>query len=148
MREERTWPLATPGHPCFSSAHPFSPVVLNVGPGSLGISITWEFVRNISSRDCLEVKSFSRVRFFVTPWTVACQAPLSMGFSRQEYWSGLPCPSPGDLPDPGIKAHWRQALQPLSHQGSQDLLNQKLMEWAQKTSFLPSPSGVPDASSI
>ena len=38
-----------------------------------------------------------------TPWTVACQAPLSMGFSRQEYWSGLPCPSPGDLPDPGIE---------------------------------------------
>ena len=38
-----------------------------------------------------------------TPWTVACQAPLSMGFSRQEYWSGLPFPSPGDLPDPGIK---------------------------------------------
>ena len=38
-----------------------------------------------------------------TPWTVAHQAPLSMGFSRQEYWSGLPFPSPGDLPDPGIK---------------------------------------------
>ena len=41
--------------------------------------------------------------FFVTPWTVARQAPLSMGFSRQEYWSGLPFPSPGDLPNPGIK---------------------------------------------
>ena len=38
-----------------------------------------------------------------TPWTVAHQAPLSMGFPRQEYWSGLPFPSPGDLPDPGIK---------------------------------------------
>ena len=38
-----------------------------------------------------------------TPWTVACQVPLSMGFSRQEYWSGLPFPSPGDLPDPGIE---------------------------------------------
>ena len=37
-----------------------------------------------------------------TPWTVACQAPLSTGFSRQEYWSGLPCPPPGDLPDPGV----------------------------------------------
>ena len=37
-----------------------------------------------------------------TQWTVACQAPPSMGFSRQEYWSGLPFPSPGDLPDPGI----------------------------------------------
>ena len=38
-----------------------------------------------------------------TPWTIACQSPLSMGFSRQEYWSSLPFPSPGDLPDPGIK---------------------------------------------
>ena len=46
---------------------------------------------------------YSRVQLFVTPWTVAHQAPLSMGFSRQEYWSGLPCPSPGDLPDPGIE---------------------------------------------
>ena len=43
---------------------------------------------------------YSRVRLFGTPWTVACQAPLSMGFSRQEYWSRLPCPPPGDLPDP------------------------------------------------
>ena len=46
---------------------------------------------------------FSHVQLFVTPWTVARQAPLSMGFSRQGYWSGLPCPAPGDLPDPGIK---------------------------------------------
>ena len=49
------------------------------------------------------MKSLSRVQLFATPWTVDCQAPLSMGFSRQEYWSGLPFPSPGDLPDPGIK---------------------------------------------
>ena len=47
---------------------------------------------------------FSHVRLFVTPWTTARQAPLSMGFSRQEYWSGLPCPPPGDLPDPGIES--------------------------------------------
>ena len=46
---------------------------------------------------------FSRVQFFVIPWTVAFQAPLSMGFSRQEYWSGLPYPFPGDLSHPGIK---------------------------------------------
>ena len=45
-----------------------------------------------------------------TPWSVARQAPLSMGFSRQEYWSGLPFPSPGDLPNPGIKP-WSPALQ-------------------------------------
>ena len=46
---------------------------------------------------------FSRVSLFVTLWTVPCQAPLFMGISRQEYWSGLPCPPPGDLPDPGIE---------------------------------------------
>ena len=45
----------------------------------------------------------SHVRLFVTPWTVALQAPLSMGFSRQEYRGGLPCPPPGDLPDPGVE---------------------------------------------
>ena len=48
-------------------------------------------------------KSLSRVRLFATPWTAAYQAPPSMGFFRQEYWSGLPFPSPGDLPNPGIK---------------------------------------------
>ena len=46
---------------------------------------------------------FSHVQIFVTLWTAARQASLSMGFSRQEYWSGLPSPSPGDLPDPGIE---------------------------------------------
>ena len=50
-----------------------------------------------------EVKSLSRVRLFATPWTVAHQVPLSMEFSREEYWSGLPFPSSGDLPDPGIE---------------------------------------------
>ena len=51
----------------------------------------------------MKVMSLSRVRLFVTPWTVAHQAPLSMGFSRQEYWSGLPFLSPRDLPNPGIE---------------------------------------------
>ena len=46
---------------------------------------------------------FSRVQLFATPWTVAHQAPLSVGFPRQEYWKGLPCSPPGDLPNPGIK---------------------------------------------
>ena len=56
-----------------------------------------------------------------TPWTVACQVPLSMGFLRQEYWSGLPFPSPEDLPDPGIEpmspasSHWQANSLPLSH---------------------------------
>ena len=47
---------------------------------------------------------FSRVQLFATPWTVAHQAPLSVGFPRQEYWKGLPCSPPGDLPNPGIKS--------------------------------------------
>ena len=51
----------------------------------------------------VKVKSLSRVQLFAIPWTVAYQASPSMGFSRQEYWSGLSFPSPGDLPDPGIK---------------------------------------------
>ena len=51
----------------------------------------------------MKVKLLSRVRLFVTLWTVAHQASPAVGFSRQEYWSGLPFPSPGDLPDPGIK---------------------------------------------
>ena len=53
--------------------------------------------------DLKKGKSLSRVRLFATPWTVAHQAPPSMGFSRQECWSGLPFPSPGDLPHPGIE---------------------------------------------
>ena len=56
------------------------------------------------------MKSLSRVRLSVTPWTVAHQALLSVGFSSQEYWSGLPFPSPEDLPDPGIES-WSPALQ-------------------------------------
>ena len=60
------------------------------------------------------MKLLSHVRLFATPWTVAHQAPPSVGFSRQEYWSGLPFPSPGDLPDPGIEPGsptlWADAL--------------------------------------
>ena len=51
----------------------------------------------------LMLSHFNHVRLFATPWTVAHQVLLSMGFPRQEYWSGLPFPSPGDLPDPGIE---------------------------------------------
>ena len=62
----------------------------------------------------MSVKSLSRVRLFATPWTVAHQAPLSMEFFRQEYWSGLPFPSLRDLPDPGIEPGsptlWADAL--------------------------------------
>ena len=54
--------------------------------------------------ELLKVKSLSHVRLVEIPWTAVYQAPLSMVFSRQEYWSGLPFPSPGDLPDPGIES--------------------------------------------
>ena len=69
-------------------------------------SICKKFVKNKSvklSKVKVKVKSLSCVRLFATAWTVAHQAPLSMGFSRQEYWSGLPFPSPGNLPNPGIE---------------------------------------------
>ena len=64
----------------------------------------YHFLSTINSLS--EVKLFSRVWLFATPWTVAYHAPPSMGFSRQEYWSGLPFPSPEDLPDPGIEPRY------------------------------------------
>ena len=64
-----------------------------------------KLLNELINLQCLSCKlsHFSHVWLFATPWTVAHQAPLSKGFSRQEYWSGLPCPPPGDFPDPGIK---------------------------------------------
>ena len=73
---------------------------------------------------CVCVCMLNHVQLFAMPWTVACQAPLSMGFSRQEYWSGLPFPSPEDLSDPEIKptSSMSPVLQtdslPLHHVGS------------------------------
>ena len=64
---------------------------------------------------------FRHIQLLVTPWTVTCQAPLSMGFSRQNYWIGLPFLSPGDLLDLGIEPvllHWQRDSLPLSHVGS------------------------------
>ena len=64
----------------------------------------WNLVDSPLFHTCTRVPSrFCRVRLCVTLWTVARQAPLPMGFSRQEYWSGLPCPPPGNLSDPGIE---------------------------------------------
>ena len=62
------------------------------------------------------MESLSHVRPCVTPWTVALQTPLCMGFSRQEYWSGLPFPSPGDLPNPGMEPAF--PVSPALHAGS------------------------------
>ena len=78
--------------------------------------------------------SLSHVQLFATPGTVACQAPPSVGFSRQEYWSGLPFSSPGDLPNPGIES-WSPPLQadsfPKSHQ--MHLLKANPPGWGQTT---------------
>ena len=74
------------------------------------ISIDYMYLLYLTSIDYIYrllcsiwVKSLSRVQLFATPWIVAYQPALSIGFSRQEYWSGLPFPSPGDLPEPGIE---------------------------------------------
>ena len=77
--------------------------------------------REALSGCCAVLYRCCHVQFFAAPWTEAHQTPLSMGFSRQEYWSRLPCPPPGDLPNPGIKpaSILSPALQadslPLSH---------------------------------
>ena len=63
----------------------------------------WTIPKAFTGGEKEEVKSLSRVGLFVTSWTVAYQVPLSMGFSRQGYWSGLPFPSPGNLPYSGIE---------------------------------------------
>ena len=71
---------------------------------------------------CAPAQSLSRVQLFVTPWTVAHKVPLCMVFHRQEYWRGLPFPTPGDLPDPGdwiqVSCTDRQIFLPLRHLGS------------------------------
>ena len=71
----------------------------------------WAIVHGVAKVK-VKVKSLSRVQLFATPWSVAYQVPLSMGFSRQEYWSGLPFPSPKDLPGPGTESR-SPALQAL-----------------------------------
>jgi len=81
LSEKRKWKL------CIKF---FQETWLWMGGGQSGGGWKWKWSRSVMSNS-------------VTAWTVAYQAPLSMGFSRQEYWSGLPFPSPGDLPDPGIE---------------------------------------------
>ena len=87
----------------------------------ISIAVHEYWVISICWLDKKERKSLSRVRLFATPWTVAYQALPSMGFSRHEYWNGLPFPSPGDFPTQGLKLglpHCRQTLYHLIHQGS------------------------------
>ena len=63
--------------------------------------VLWEY-KCVCVCVCM-LRHFSHVSLFMILWTVACQAPVSMGFSREEYWSGYPCPPAGDLPNPGIE---------------------------------------------
>ena len=93
--------------------------------------VTSQFTKETYSREqrlhaCCMLSHFSHVRLFATLWTVAHQALLSMGFSRQEYWSGLLCPPPGDLPHSGIESasvksnlHWQVGSLPLAPPGKQ-----------------------------
>ena len=87
----------------------------------IAFAATWMGLEIITLSEVICASSLSHVGLSVTPWTVAHQAPLSMGFSGQEYWSGVPCPPPGDLLNPGINPglpHCRRILYHLSHQGS------------------------------
>ena len=97
---------------CLSKTLPF---ITDIFP--IMLKLTYVFKR--FSRLSLYIvifQSLSCIQLFVTPWTVACQSPRSMGFPKQKYWSGLPFPSPGDLPDPVIEPV--ESL-PLSYLGSQ-----------------------------
>ena len=85
-------------HPRFTDKTPGVRMVLLTYPWAHGGKLEFTLVK---SRWWFSL--FSHIRPFMTPWTVARQAPLSMGFSRQEYWSELPFSSPGDLPNPGIE---------------------------------------------
>ena len=83
-------PFSSPGDLPDPEIEPMSPLLA-----------TGFFTAELLLRGC--VSHFNCVQLFATPWTEAHQTPLSMGFSRQEHWSGLPFPFPGDLPNPGIK---------------------------------------------
>ena len=89
----------------------------------------------------------SCVQFFVTPWTVAHQVPLSMGYSRQEYWSGLPFPPPGDLPDPGVEPASPHCMQILTAEPPGKVylypasVSEPLWSQAPASSSSPAPTG-------
>ena len=90
----------------------------------------------------VKVKSLSLVWLFAIPWTVTYQAPPSLGFSRQEHWSGLPFPSPGNLPKPGIepRSPALQTLYLLSYQGSHNIVIEReiysnMADWLSTKSF-------------
>ena len=83
--------------------HPLPRPSNTIFPNIPNILLAPFYVSHFYSLLCMHVWLLSHAWLFKTPWTVAWQVPLSTGFSRQEYWSGLPCPPPGDLPNPGIE---------------------------------------------
>ena len=112
-------PFPAPGDLPDSGMEPMSFVSPALAGRFFIISATWEALWEPWKK--LKVKSLSRVQLFATQWTVSYQVPPSMGFSRQEYWSELPFPSPGDLPTQGLNPglpHCRQPLYHLNHQGN------------------------------
>ena len=86
---------------------------------------------------------FSHVRLLVNLWPVACHAVLSVGFSRQEYWSGFPCPSPGDLPNAGIKPTSLMSLALAGGSFTTSLIAKKSEEYKRIYSDLSLPCGCP-----
>ena len=94
----RGLPCPPPGHLPYPGIKPVSLASPALAGSFFSNSATWE-----APFESMKVKSLIHARLFVTLWTVACQAPLSMGFSRQQFWSGLPFLFPGDLPYPGIE---------------------------------------------
>ena len=124
----------------FSNLNPYNDISLGKTVSKLGIcsfKILWLTVitrlkkkkqkqKQWSFFACM-LSHFSHIQFFVTLWAVALQAPLSLGFSRQEYWSGLPFPSPGDLPNQGSNPdllhllHWQASSLPVAPPGKPSL---------------------------
>ena len=90
-------------YPAVHGIFPDQGLNCHIGRQILNCWTTREVIRTVWKWKTLKVKSLSRVQLFATPWTVTNQVPPFMGFSRQEYWSGVPFPSPGDLPNPGIE---------------------------------------------
>ena len=117
---------------------PYSLVIIGVGE-KLFLNLRYYFYEVASQTSLLEseVKSLSRVRLLVTPWTAAYQAPPSMGFSRQEYWNGLPLPSPSRDDGPANVSSY--SLFPYSPQSPQDpvILNHSSIS-AYNIDFVPS----------
>ena len=96
-------PWDSPGNSPGVDCHFFLQGIFPTQGSNPGLPHCTQTLYRLSHQGSQKVKSLSRVWLFSTPWNVDRQAPLSMGFSRQQYWSGWPFPSPGDFPNPGIE---------------------------------------------